>query len=247
VTIANSFLQLDEMYRYFREEAERNFTLKKEPKPSKPKLEGLSASLTELWRRGKVANYNASAMIDAYFSRLEHLLILILPFMNYDPRKHDLVRLMGAVWSDKFKAVFDLSRDATARNLYERSVALREGNRNPVSHGNFQKNGKSLYFHFPAGAISCQLSSTVAEQSNSITKLTESKFKELCAFFDEVDAFFETGPAEFGYLYAMSGLDVAFDDKSMEGYKSAAQDHESLKDFINYKSQIDAINMNMDW
>jgi hypothetical protein len=62
VTIANSFLQLDEMYHYFREEAERNFTPKKEPKPSKPKLDALSASLTESWRRKKAANYNASAM-----------------------------------------------------------------------------------------------------------------------------------------------------------------------------------------
>jgi hypothetical protein len=245
VTIANSFLQLDKMYRYFREQAEENFAPK--PKPAEPKLEGLAASLTELWRRSAAGNYNASAMIDAYFSRLEHLLILILPFMNYDRTKHDLVRLMGAVWSDKFKAVFNLSTDATARSLYERLVSLRERNRNPVSHGNFQKYGKSLYFHFPAGAISCQLSSTVAEQSNSITKLNESKFKELCAFFDEVDAFFETGPAEYGYQYAMSGLDVAFDENSLKGYKGAAQDRESLKDFINYQAEINAINMNMDW
>jgi hypothetical protein len=245
VTIANSFLQLDKMYRYFRGQAEENFAPK--PKPAEPRLEGVAASLTELWRRRDAANYNASAMIDAYFSRLEHLLILILPFMNYDRTKHDLVRLMGAVWSEKFKAVFNLSTNPTARSLYERLVALRERNRNPISHGNFQKNGKSLYFHFPAGAISCQLSSTVAEQSNSITKLNESEFKELCAFFDEVDAFFETGPAEYGYQYAMSGLDVAFDENSLDGYMNAAQNHESLKDFINYQSEINAINMNMDW
>jgi len=247
VTIANSFLQLDRMYRYFRREAERNFA------PKEPMVEpigagvGIASALTELWRRRDAANFNASAMIDAYFSRLEHLLILILPFINYDRTKHDLVHLMGAVWSDKFKSVFDLSGDATARSLYEGLVALRERNRNPVSHGNFQKDGKSLYFHFPTGAISCQLSSKAAEQSNSITKLDESKFKDLCEFLDEVDAFFETGPAEFGFQYAMSGLDVAFDEKSLEGYKSAARDHESLKEYINYKSEIDAIHMNMDW
>ncbi len=245
VTIANSFLELDKMYLYFRGQAEENFIPK--PKPSEPKIEGMAASLTELWRRRDAANYNASAMIDAYFSRLEHLLILILPFMRYDRTKHDLVRLMGAVWSDKFKTVFNLSTHTTARSLYERLVALRERYRNPVSHGNFQKDGKSLYFHFPVGAISCQLSSTVAEQSNSITKLNENEFKELCAFFDEVDAFFETGPAEYGYEYAMSGLEVAFDKNSLDGYMNAARDHESLKDFINYQSEINAINMNMDW
>jgi hypothetical protein len=66
-------------------------------------------------------------------------------------------------------------------------------------------------------------------------------------FFDEVDAFFEIGPAEFGYQYAMSGLDVAFDEKSLAGYRSAAENQESLKEFINYQSEILAINMNMDW
>jgi hypothetical protein len=83
-TIANSFLQLDKMYRYFREQAEENFA------PQEPKVQligvgvGIGSALTELWRRRDAANYNASAMIDAYFSRLEHLLILILPFINYD-------------------------------------------------------------------------------------------------------------------------------------------------------------------
>jgi hypothetical protein len=116
-----------------------------------------------------------------------------------------------------------------------------------VSHGNFQKDGKSLYFHFPSGAISSQLPARWLSYRIRLRKLNGSKFKELCAFFDEVDAFFETGPAEFGYQYAMSGLDVAFDEKSLEGYKNAAQDHKSLVDFINYRSQIIAINMNMDW
>jgi hypothetical protein len=184
-------------------------------------------------------------MIDAYFSRLEHFLVVILPFVDYD--RYDLVRLMGAVWSDKFKAVFDLTKDVTARTLLERLVALRERYRNPVSHGNFQKDGKSLFFHFPAGAISCHLSSTAAERSNSITKLDGPEFEKICSLLDEVDAFFETGPAGSGYQYAKSGLDVAFDAASLGEYKAAARDHESLKDFIEYQSQIVAINMNMDW
>jgi hypothetical protein len=45
----------------------------------------------------------------------------------------------------------------------------------------------------------------------------------------------------------MSGLDVAFDEKSLAGYRSAAENQESLKEFINYQSEILAINMNMDW
>ena len=164
------------MYAYFREQASRNFA---PPKPNPDgKIESIGTALATVWRKRNHGNYNASAMIDAYFSRLEHLLIIILPFMNYDGTKHNLVNLMGAVWSDKFKAVFDLSKDATARRVYESLIDLRERHRNPISHGNFKKDGKSLFFHFPRGAISCQLSES--ERSNSITRLDSADSKR-CA------------------------------------------------------------------
>lgn len=231
------------MYAYFREQAARNFA----PPKANPdgKIESIGTALATVWRKRNHGNYNASAMIDTYFSRLEHLLIIILPFMNYDGTKHNLVNLMGAVWSDKFKAVFDLSKDATARRVYESLIDLRERHRNPISHGNFKKDGKSLFFHFPRGAISCQLSES--ERSNSITRLDSAEFEAVCSLLDEVDSFFENGPAEFGYRYAKSGLDIAFDDNSLKQYKNAAQDHESLEEYINYQSEIACMHINMDW
>jgi hypothetical protein len=245
VTIANSFLQLDNMYSYFREQAKKNFTSK--PKPSKPKIEDLAKLLTARYQKRAAGNYNANSMIDAYFSRLEHLLILLLPFVNYDRTKHDLVYLMGAVWSEKFKAVFDVTNDVTAKTLFDRLIVLRERYRNAVAHGNFQKDGKSLFFHFPSGAISCQLSSTVAERFDSILQLDEPAYERICTLFDEVDAFFETGAAKFGYQYANSGLDVAFDVISLGKYKAAMRDEDSFKDFLKYESQIATMRMNMDW
>ena len=245
VTIANSFVQLDNMYAYFREQAKRNFASK--PKPSKPKIEDLAKLLTVSFRRRAVGNYNANAMIDAYFSRLEHLLIILLPFVNYDKTKHDLVRLMGSFWSKNFKTIFDLTNDPTARALFDRLISLRERYRNPVSHGNFQKDGKSLFFHFPSGAVSCQLSSTAAERSDSVMKFDESAYEKICALFDEVDAFFETGPARFGYLYAKSGLDVAFDTASLGRYSAAARDDDDFNEFLEYESRIADLHANMDW
>lgn len=202
VTIANSFVELSNMYAYFREQASRNFAPLK-PKPPDAKIDSIGAALTTAWRRRNHGNYNASAMIDTYFSRLEHLLIIILPFVDYDRTKHNLVNLMGAVWSDKFKAAFDLSKDTTARRVYERLIDLRERHRNPISHGNFKKDGKSLFFHFPHGAISCHLSES--ERSNSIIKFDATEFEAVCSLLDDVDSFFEKGPAEFGSQYAKAG------------------------------------------
>ena len=245
VTIANSFVQLNNMYAYFRDQAKRNFA--SERKPSRPKIDDLAKLLTASFQKIAAGNYNANAMIDAYFSCLEHLLILLLPFVNYDRTKHDLVRLMGSLWSEKFKTVFDLTTNTTAKTLFDRLVILRERYRNPVSHGNFQKDGKSLFFHFPSGAISCHLSSTAAERSDSIMKYDEPGYEKICALFDEVDAFFETGSAQFGYRYARSGLDVAFDEKSLAKYKTAARDEDGFDDFLEHESYIADMHANMDW
>jgi hypothetical protein len=233
------------MYRYFREQAKRNFA--STPPPSKPKIENLAKLLAARFRKRAAGNYNTIAMIDAYFSCLEHLLILLLPFANYDRTKHDLVRLMGSFWSEKFKTIFDLTTNARAKALFDRLVTLRERYRNPVSHGNFQKDGKSLFFHFPSGAISCHLSSTSAERSNSIIEINEAGYQKICALFDEVDAFFETGSAQFGYRYARSGLDVAFDEKSLAKYKTAARDDDGFDDFLEHESYIADMHANMDW
>ena len=134
-----------------------------------------------------------------------------------------------------------------AKALFDRLVVLRERYRNPVSHGNFKKDGRSLFFHFPSGAISCHLSSTAAERSDSIIKLDKPAYEKICALFDEVDVLFETGAAKFGYWYAKSGLDVAFDETSLAKYKTAARDDESFNNFLEYQGQIADMHANMDW
>jgi hypothetical protein len=243
VTVANSFPQLDNMYTYFREQAKRNLAFKR--RPSTPKIENLGKLLTTSFHKRAAGNYNAIAMIDAYFSRLEHLLIILLPFGNYDRTKHDLVHLMGSLWSEKFKTVFDVNKNAAAKALFDRLVTLRERYRNPVSHGNFQKGGRSLFFHFPTGAISCHLSST--ERSGSVVRLDQPAYEKICALFDEVDAFLEAGAAKFGYRYAKSGLDVAFDQKSLGRYKAASSDEDTFKNLLEHLSDIADTHANMDW
>jgi hypothetical protein len=87
----------------------------------------------------------------------------------------------------------------------------------------------------------------VAERFDSILQLDEPAYERICTLFDEVDAFFETGAAKFGYQYANSGLDVAFDVISLGKYKAAMRDEDSFKDFLKYESQIATMRMNMDW
>jgi hypothetical protein len=245
VTLANSFVQLDNMYFYFRKEAKKNFILFSQK--SKTAIDDIGEFLSRRFKRMSAGNYNAYAMIDAFFSRLEQLLLLLLPFMNYNRIKHDLVHIMNSFWSEKFKIIFNLNTDFVAKKLYDQMNCLREKHRNPVSHGNFQKNGKSFFFHFPMGVISCHLSCINGDRSHSILKLDKDEFNRICELFDEIDNYIETGPSKYGFRYAKSGLAVAFDEKSLCKYKAAAVDDESFIDFIELESKVADMNANMDW
>lgn len=245
VTLVNSFPQLHRMYGYFREQANKSF--KQEPKPAKRKAKDLGKVLTRKFQRDAAGGYNTIAMIDAYFSRLEHLLIILLAFADYDRSKHDLVKLMSGFWSEKFKTIFDLGKNTIAKDLYDRLVSLRQRHRNPIAHGNFQKDGKSLYFHFgPAGAISCHLSSS-DERPKFLFTAETLNFKETCSLFDELDEFLEKGITRYGYLYAKSGLNVTYDEKSIEKYRAAARNDEIFTEFLKNESHIADMHANMDW
>lgn len=245
VTLVNSFVELDNMYFYFHEEAKKNFNLLS--RKSKKVIEDMGKFFSLKFHRMSAGSYNAYAMIDAFFSRLEHLLILLFPFMNYDRIKYDLVILMNSIWSEKFKTIFDLKTDKVAKDLYDRMISLRARYRNPVSHGNFQKDGKSFFSHFPTGAISCHLSCINEDRSQSILKLDKTAFDKICKLFDEVDEYIATGPSKYGFQYARSGLNVSYDEKTLSKYKSASIDDECFKEFVELESKVADMNANMDW
>jgi hypothetical protein len=244
VTIENSFCKLDNMYGYFRQQANRRFTEK--PRQENPKVEDLGKLLSDAYQKKAAGAYNTMAMIDAFFSRLEHLLVILLAFSEPAANKPDLLKEIGGFWSDKFKRIFPFDRFSEAKLLHDRLSELREKRRNPIAHGNFQKDGKSLYFHFgSAGAISCAFSEP---RPNSFIFLADKDdFDNACALFDEMDEFIAESPLKFGLLYAKSGLNVAYDAESTARYHRAATSEESFNDFLAYESYIADMHTNMDW
>lgn len=243
VTIENSFCKLDNMYGYFRKQAKDNFA--KLPPPEKPEIEDLGKLLTNAFQRDAAGAYNTIAMIDAYFSRLEHLLVILLAFQRAAGSKPELLKEIAGLWSDKFKRIFPFGMPG-AKALYERLVALREKQRNPIAHGNFRKDGKSLYFHFAAaGAVSCDLTSQRTKASMFLAD--EEDYLAACTLFDEMDKFIAESPLRFGFLYAKSGLNVAYDDETIAKYQAASSDDETFYSFLEEQSYIADMRANMDW
>lgn len=123
VSVANHYIELDMMYWFFRDKAKRAFSHPApKPKVSKRDKDGkVVAWGLDPVRYERQGFYYALAMIDAFFSRLEHLLIIALPFIGFDPKKESLSVIMSANWTDKYKRVFDLAIDRKAKSLFDDS------------------------------------------------------------------------------------------------------------------------------
>ena len=91
------------------------------------------------------------AAVNAYFSLLEHEMVLLFAFTDLDPTDGALQTLIGDRWGLKFKCLFDIS-DRSTKCVYEALRKVAETYRNPYSHGGFEKGSAVLWFHVPGVA-----------------------------------------------------------------------------------------------
>lgn len=253
VTVANRYLSLDMRYHFFRKKAKQAFARperkrKANAKHKEPVVTEISEAINYQIRAEREGAYYGIAMFDAYFSKLEHLLILVLPFLGFDCTKENLIELMSSQWSDKYKRIFNLAQDRKAKRLYERLSEIKEKYRNTITHGDFEKGGASLYFHIPRlGAVPAHLSRFRDSIHYSFFPLAMDSYMQICDSLDEVDDFLRTGKTKYGVMFAESGLDVSFSRKSLVKYKVAAQSHAKFISFIEREAYYDSIFTNMDF
>ncbi len=250
VTVVNSYHKLNMMYRFFRRKAKERFRRAARAPTSLALGEGglIAPLLSWRVRHQHEGAYYGTAMIDAFFSRLEHLLVLILPFVGFDSVHEDLVAFISAGWKDKFKRVFDVKHDRLAKSLYDQLDSIRERYRNPLTHGYFEKEGASLYFHVPGlYAVPVRLSKFREGLHYSFYPITETSLDEVCQVFDKTDKLLKSGAPGKGFLFAKSGLDIAFDASSRAKLRIACSSNKSLKEYIEWMAHWDTILTNMDW
>lgn len=223
IIVTNHFKGLDSRYCFFRKLAE---TRQREFRP--PKNSHETQMRSHLFRfnpaaDASLAHYNY-ATIDAYFSRLEHFLVLAFAFGDFAPGSDDIRRFIGSDWGDKFRRVFPLS-DATSKALYDRLHSLKESFRNPLTHGGFEKGGTSFWFQHPtAGRLPVVLSEISESPQFSFLIGTHATFETATALFDECDSWFRDVAASKAWTYAMSDLDLPFDAAAIQRLRSLTQD-----------------------
>jgi hypothetical protein len=246
ITVANHFHRLSNQYLYFRERASICYSSRESQRETRVD-QGLTELLNSAFRAGAEGAYNALAMVDAYYSRLEHLLVFALPFAHFDRNADDLTQFVGKLWSEKLKRVLDIQA-LPMQAYYDRLVAIKEKYRNTFAHGAFEKNGASFYFHLPDfGAVAASMSGRRHSVHFNLFPIESDSFKEICALFDEVDGWLKHAGLRFGWTLAESGLDLSFDEKSLAEMLATSVDLKTFEAWLDRESYFADMYANADY
>lgn len=257
VTLDNQFYAIKSRYLFFRKQARVRFA--KMAEINNPKLkEGsdelentLTFIISQVNNTGKFARYGgnyAIAMIDSYFSLLEHTLVLISPFSNnLDITKENIEKFIHKNWMQLYELV--LGKNEKSDFHFDRLLNIKDSFRNPIAHGHFLKGSNSLYVHFPqVGAIPVSFTELSKKLTYTFHPIDPLNFEEICSCFNEFDRYLKQYEmTKYGIKYLKSGLPVSFDAASCNTYKEAMKTSKKFNQFLEAASYHNTNEMNMDW
>jgi hypothetical protein len=240
VTITNQYATLRASYEYFRECAEQAYAGAGRL-ANRPGMADLIAG-----RGAQEGWWNTLAMISAYFSTLEHVLIGCLPFTSFDPATEDLTWVLGAKWNEKMKRVVNVNDPEPTRQL----AALRdiaERFRNTYSHGALGRGGRAaMSVHLPdVGAVPVALGEFGVRPELLFVPAVKDDFDDICSVFDSCDNWLASGPLADGHRWVLAGLDFRF-DAQFRAAAAAARSGGRFERFLSDSAEyVDALT-NMD-
>jgi hypothetical protein len=240
ITLENHYEAISSKYNFFKTRASKEFE----------RLAEYKAEIQMFVDRAGEGNYYATAMLDAYFSRLEHTLVLILPFIQrIDLRRIDIEDFIGSNWKEKYKKVLDISKSKQASQYYEKLIQVKEEYRNPLSHGYFYKNGNSFMVHMEdIGAIPMSLTKYDGRVRYGFRLFNPLAFGDITKLFNGLDRFFKTSKeTKYGIKYLETSLNVSYDNESVHLYRSSMNSETEFNKMIYYLLHTRDRAVNMDW
>jgi len=251
VTITNQTHSLRGAYELFRTEAEQQLAASEADdtleigQPGEGEG-GLLKGFSKRMARLSAGSYNGIAATTSYFSWFEHVLVLFLAFTDVDPSSGTLRHHISDSWQGKFRRVFDVKDQDSARIL-GRLQEVANQYRNTYAHGGFDKQGAAIGVHIDGiGPVPARLTDVRRAPQFEIYPFGPSTFDDLATTLEEVDAFLRDGPRRLAMQYVESGLQVAFDAETRRRYREAmantakfsqfiADQHELLDAYLNYE------------
>lgn len=242
VTLGNRHHQLRGHYDYFREAVTEC-------------LEGRGRWVADGRARNRLAAHEQEAFINftaglqAYFSWLEHTLVLVLPFSGANLSALDLRQVIRGGWRDKYRTVFDVAADHQANLHLSRLVQLSERGRNTWTHGGFDKEAGLLYVHLPGiGATPMGVNAFSSNVHFTGLMGIDVDFDGAWRTLDAVDEFLAMSETtRYGLRHAEAGLQVKFDASSRAKYEAVMTSDHDFETFLGDQADWEDRLHNMDW
>lgn len=258
VSIANHYGEFDKRYRFFRQQADRAYrAAAKPPKAKAPAAtDDLTVMMNELFapwagsmRSTRRGFYHSVAMVDAYFSRLEHQLLLMRALSGRPMAHRGLREFLSSTWDERLREILPVDGDPQVQKAFQDLKALKERVRNPFSHGGFENDGGSLFIHVPTvGAMPANFTRIKNSVRFNFVPLEKEDHAGACALFDSLDAIFRKGPCASVFQLTENGISPSFDDASLRDYRSAiASGSDERETYIELWHQEHDRHANMDY
>lgn len=256
VLIVNRFSEFDARYRFFRDLANKSYgRAAKPPRPSR--AQGGLKRHTDDFVRGlnhmQAANhkgfFHSIAMVDSYFSALEHRLVLLRALTGQPLKPGELLKILASKWDEKLKLVLPVAGNRHAEQIMSRMRRIKERIRNPFAHGGVENDGGSLFFHLPhVGAIPANFTRFGDSVRFSFIPIEADDHAESCAVFDGLDALLSAGPLAGPHKLMDAGVDPSFNAATLKQYSDAIAGGEAhLDTFIEHWSHQWERHVNMDY
>ncbi len=257
LTLENRMGLYDGRYTYFRELADQAFAIKPKVRKARQKkadgdvgvLAGITEQMNQMVNAEHRGFFASGAMIDAWFSRLEHRMLLLRAFIGKPMTRGAFNTFLAARWDDRLVALFEGRMDAAAGDLLGRLRDVKATIRNPLAHGGVENDGGAFYFHLESvGAVPANLSRYRGRLRMSFVPIPATTHAEACALFDAVDTLLTTGPFELANEFVRWGIDPQFDAETVEAYGGAiAQGLEAVETLVEQLSREWERHTNMDY
>lgn len=233
VTVANRYGQFDERYTFFRKLADRSYRRgnTKSRRKASPKRGRDTSTPVDLmldhWSHSMRAKtegfYYSTAMVDAYFSRLEHILVLLRAFSGETLQEGELNAFLAMRWDEKVKALFDVD-EAPIQKLYSGLKQIKERVRNPFAHGGVENDGGSLFVHIPTiGAVPGNFTQIRNSVQFNFIPVEQDDHGAACTVFDAFDQAIRGGTLAGAYSFIENGVDPSFSAEKLKIYKELAE------------------------
>lgn len=252
IFLRNDYQSLKEMYLYFREKSEEysqgsKGSIKPEFRDNggvgvstKLEIAEIFAPWFEQRERFRKKGYYEFAGVLAFFSLLEHILVLLMP-LSPEASKLSLHEFLKNDFKTKWDLIFT-EKDALNLEMRQEVLHIAEKYRNLFSHGGVAKSGRSLYVSLRGiGIITNPLFKRNRDPSLPFIEfLPENPTvdSDVFPFFDEIELWLAKSSARFGMKFIEEGLDIPHSREFASEFVERSKDEEEFDDWLSLRSEM---------